>query len=116
MSEEVFDKMRFFEEKEVVGELGRKKILVAKEPMTQEQARLVYPYRPYNKYAESHWGGDTYYDDVCLLLNSLAKRCKMCHAPTKNKLLDKEGRCPDCNGDAHYSSGRTRGINPHSKS
>jgi hypothetical protein len=50
----------------------------------------------YSKYAETRWGGNELYDDVCLLLNDLAKRCKTCKAPTKNEYLDKDGNCPDC--------------------
>lgn len=50
----------------------------------------------YSKYAQTRWGGNEYYDDVCLLLNGLAKRCKNCKGPTKLKYLDKFGYCPDC--------------------
>jgi len=76
-------------------------------PMTKEEARQAYPYRRYSKYAESRFGGNTYYDDECLLLNSLAGRCKMCQAPTKRK-YGVNGICPDCDGRAELN-----GTNPH---
>jgi len=75
---------------------------VAVKPMTLEQARLAYPYRRYSKYAESRFGGDGLYDDVCLVINGLAVRCKMCQAPTRKKHLE-EGICPDCDGRAEYN-------------
>jgi hypothetical protein len=97
----------FFKELEVDGKLGHKRIKIAIKPLTGEESRQAYPYRPFSKYAESRFGGDTYYDDVCLVLNGLASRCKMCQAPTKNKFLH-EGICPDCDGRAEYN-----GKNPH---
>jgi len=100
----------FFEEIEVDGKRGHRKIRVAIKPMTKEEARQAYVYRPHSKYAESRFGGDTYCDDVCLMLNGLAFRCKMCQAPTKKDFLH-EGICPDCDGRAEYN-----GKNPHKQS
>ena len=95
----------FFEQREVGP--NHRKIWVAIRPMTQEQARQAYPYRPHSKYAESRFGGDTFYDDFCLILGGRATRCKMCQAPTKNNgLLD--GVCADCDGRSQYN-----GTNPH---
>jgi len=81
---------------------------VAVRPMTKEQARQAYPYRkPYSKYAESMFGGDTYCDDECLLLNRLAGRCRMCQAPTRRR-FGVNGVCPDCDGRSELN-----GTNPH---
>ena len=55
----------FFETKKVNG----RNVLVAVVPMTMEQARQAYPYRPYSRYAESKFGGNTHYDDFAVLLN-----------------------------------------------
>lgn len=96
----------FFEKREDDRTTSRKsKVIIRK--MTKEQARQVFPYRPYSKYSESFFGGDTLYDDVCLLLNGLAIRCKMCMAPTKKEYLE-EGICPDCDGRSEYN-----GTDPH---
>jgi len=35
-------------------------------------------------------------DEICLLLNGDAKRCKKCKRATRIKHLDSEGLCPDC--------------------
>jgi hypothetical protein len=66
------------------------------EPLTLSEAREIYPYRPYSKYAESRHGGDIHADDETLLKNGIAKRCSMCQAPTKLIYLSPD--CPDCNG------------------
>lgn len=103
---ETFSIREFFEEREV-GRERTKRALVAIKSMTREQARLAYPYRPYSKYSESRFGGDTLYDDVCLILNRLATRCKMCHAPTRNEYLLGD-MCPDCDGRSAWN-----GTDPH---
>jgi hypothetical protein len=95
----------FFAEKETKSGI----LTIAVKPMTREQAREAYPYRPASKYSESRFGGNTLYDDICLLLNGLAARCRMCQAPTKNQYLV-EGMCPDCNGRS-----QANGTNPHEK-
>lgn len=82
---------------------------VAIKPMDEEQARQAYTYRPYSKYSESRWGGNTLIDDVCLVINNEAHRCKMCQAPTKKKYLE-DDVCPDCDGRAECN-----GYNPHQK-
>ena len=98
----------FFQEREMEGDDGqRKKVRVVIKPKTKEQARQLFPYRPFSKYSESRWGGDGLYDDICLLINGLAVRCKMCRAPTQNKFLE-DGVCPDCDGRAEFS-----GYNPY---
>ncbi len=67
-------------------------------PMTKEEARIVFPYRPHSPYSESRWSSANHlYDDTCLLLNGHLKRCKMCQAPTAPDLLRGEA-CPDCSG------------------
>lgn len=35
-------------------------------------------------------------DEVCLLLNGLARRCKKCELAVRVKYLDESGLCPDC--------------------
>ena len=95
----------FFQEREILA----KKVKVVIKPMTQEQARQLFPYRPFSKYAESRWGGDTLYDDVCMVINGLATRCKMCRAPTKNQYLE-NGVCPDRDGRSEFL-----GYDPHRK-
>lgn len=105
------DLTEFFEEQKFdtgLGILRRTVTLkVAVKPMTREQARQAYPYRPQDKYSESHWGGNTLEDDVCLVINGRARRCKMCQAPTRNQFLA-DDICPDCDSRAEYS-----GYNPH---
>ncbi|MFH1451675.1 MAG: hypothetical protein ABIF88_00700 [archaeon] len=92
-----------------VEEVRGKKITVVKKRMTQEQAREMFPYRPFSKYSESRFGGNELYDDVCLLLNGLARRCTGCSAPTKNDYLS-ENYCPDCDGRSEYN-----GTDPREK-
>ncbi len=82
-------------------------VWVAAHPMTRDQARQTYPYRPESKYSESRFGGNTLYDDVCLLLSGRASKCIMCQAPTQNKYLENR-ICPDCDGRSEYN-----GKNPH---
>jgi hypothetical protein len=84
------------EEKTQKAVLGGKEVTIVVKPLTQSEAREMFPYRPYNKYTESRFGGNNLYDDVCLLLNGLAERCPMCQAPTKNDYLNPN--CPDCDG------------------
>ena len=53
------------------------------------------PPRP--KDGKSPWLEETeLVDEVCLLLNGLAKRCVKCKRATRIKHLDSQGRCPDC--------------------
>lgn len=79
----------------------KRAVTVVKESMTKEEARQMYPYRPFNRYSESRFGGNTLMDDTAILLNDFGNRCKMCRAPTIIKYL-KEGICPDCDGRAEY--------------
>jgi len=79
------------------GKHTNKTVKIVTVPMDKEQARAAFKYRPATKYAESRFGGDGIYDDICLLLNGMATRCEMCQAPTKNSYL-KDGTCPDCDG------------------
>lgn len=72
-------------------------------PLTREEARELFPYRPYSKYAESRFGGNELADDVALLLNELAKRCQICLAPTRNEYLV-DNLCPDCDGRSEYTT------------
>ncbi len=85
---------------------GPRWLLVAVKKMTKAEARVAYPYRPNNKYSESRFGGGNLMDDTAMLLNSTAKRCSMCEAPTKTHYL-LEDKCPDCSGWAQIS-----GIDP----
>jgi|GEM_PF-6017154 len=83
-------------------------VKVAIKPMTEEQAREAYPYRPYSKYSESYFGGDNMVDDKGLLSGGVAKRCKMCQATTRDRYLNSDGICPDCDGRSEYN-----GTDPH---
>ena len=52
------------------------------------------PPRPSGK---SKWLEDNAFaDEVCLLLNGLAKRCKSCKLAVRTKYLNENGLCPDC--------------------
>ena len=78
-------------------------------PAAMEKARKVFARRPFSKYAETRFGGNSLADDACLLINGSARRCKMCQAPTRREFLDK-GTCPDCDGRSEYN-----GANPFVK-
>ena len=93
------------ERKEVDFGEGNRTVTIVTTPLTKEEAREMFHYRPMI-YAESRFGGDQLADDVALLLNELAQRCRMCTAPTRKKYLNEE-ICPDCNGLSEYS-----GVNP----
>lgn len=98
------------EEREVCWSKGRKIITVVISPMTKEEARAEYPYRPVYKGFESRFGSNnTMVDDRALLLSEAGKRCKMCRAATlKEYLID--GICPDCDGRSEYN-----GTDPRQK-
>ena len=87
--------------------LHGKTVGVVIKPMTQEQARQMFPYRPASKYSESVFGGNNLVDDVALLLNELAKRCEMCATTTKNRYL-RNKICPDCDGRTEYNGANPR--------
>ena len=93
-------------ERKFYGE-SQKEVTVVVFPMTVEESRIMFPYRPRSNYAESMFGGNNLVDDTALLLNGLAKRCKMCKAPTKLKYLD-ESSCPDCDGRSEYNGRNPR--------
>jgi len=95
-------KVPFFEVRDGV------KVIVR--PMTGDEARVIFPYRPLSKTVESNFGGDQDYDDICMLINRIAMRCKMCQAPTKKEHLE-NGTCPDCDGRSERS-----GTDPHKRS
>ena len=82
-------------------ETVEKFIKVIVRPMTKEEARVEFSYRPFSKYSESRFGGDSLFDDRALLISGKGKRCKMCQAVTKLKRL-KDDICPDCDGCAEY--------------
>lgn len=85
----------------------RKKVRIVVRSMTKEEARRVFPYRPFSKYAESRFGGNIFVDDILLLINSNGKRCSMCSAPTKNDYLIRD-ICPDCDGRSELNGGSPR--------
>lgn len=95
-------------EKRIIGE-GQTGVTIITRPLSKDEAREMFPYRPLNKYAESRFGGDNLADDIALLLGKDAKRCVVCQAPTKNRYLTKE-ICPDCDGRSEYN-----GTNPRAK-
>jgi len=84
-------------------------VTIVNVPLTQKEARELFPYRPHDKYSESRFGGDNLMDDFALLLNKSGTRCQMCQAPTKNRYLIKR-TCPDCDGRSEYN-----GTNPREK-
>ena len=88
----------FYDEREIDG----KKVKVIIRQMTKEEARKVFPYRPYSKYSESRFGGNSLCDDISLLVGGDATRCKMCKAPTLNKYII-GCVCPDCDGRSERS-------------
>jgi len=69
--------------KELAGSLGTKEVTVVTEPITTEEAREMFPYRPYSKHSESCFGGNNMTDDSYLLLNGHAQRCRMCRVTTR---------------------------------
>ncbi|MEI6042590.1 MAG: hypothetical protein WCQ00_03430 [bacterium] len=93
-----------FFEKQIVDE---REVLVATKPMTSEQAREIYPYRPFSKYSESGWSGNNQMDDSALLMNELAVLCKICRAATGKKFV-LSGVCPDCNGRSERHANNPR--------
>lgn len=90
------------------GKTDKREVIVIKTPLTLNEAREMFPYRPASKYAESRFGGNNFEDDECLLLNGHAERCGTCQAPTKREYLSPN--CPDCDGRSEYN-----GTNPRAK-
>jgi len=84
------------------GRKGSKEITILVNPLTKEETREMFPYRPNNTYSESRFGGNNMTDDTALLLGGDAKKCTMCLAPTYIKYLIK-GICPDCDGRSEYN-------------
>ena len=97
-------------EKRIIGD-KRKEVIIVVKPLTKTEAREMYPYRPYNKYSESRFGiGNGMVDDIALLLNGNAKRCKMCAAPIRKEYLI-SNICPDCDGRSEYNGTDPRSTN-----
>ncbi len=97
----------FFEIREV-GKKGKKAKVILR-PMDKHLARVIFPYRPFNKYSETRFGGNHLMDDIALLLAEIATRCSMCNAPTKKEHII-NGVCPDCDGRSEAD-----GTDPHQK-
>lgn len=76
-------------------EINGKKVKILTRRMEREDARKVFPYRPYSKYSESLFGGDERDDDIHLIVSMEATWCGLCNAPTRNQCLH-DGICPDC--------------------
>lgn len=52
---------------------------------------------PQLREGKSPWLGDNeLVDEIALLLNDLAKRCKKCKRVTHVRYLDSNQHCPDC--------------------
>lgn len=96
-------------QKIVYGEKRKREVTIVIKPLTQDESREMFPYRPHDKYSESRFGGNNLVDDIALLLTGLAKRCKMCQAPTK--IAYSSPYCPDCDGRSEYN-----GKDPRAKS
>ena len=94
------------EEKTEQRSMGKLKVTIVTSPLTKEEAREMFSYRPHNKYSESRFGGNNLADDFVILLNKDAIRCKRCQAPTRNEYLS-DKTCPDCDGRSEYN-----GTNP----
>ncbi|MBL7147657.1 MAG: hypothetical protein ISS82_02420 [Nanoarchaeota archaeon] len=90
------------EKRTIRGKHGIKDVTVMTSPLTKEESRAMFPYRPYNKYSESRFGGNTLTDDRALLLSGNAIRCEMCRAPTYKTYLE-DNVCPDCDGRSEYN-------------
>ena len=88
---------------------GRCTVTVVTAPLTMEEAREMFPYRPNNGYSESRFGGNTMTDDIALLIAEVAQKCGMCAAPTCEKYLN-EDICPDCDGRSEYNGTDPRKI------
>jgi len=86
---------------------GSKEVTIIVIPLTKEEAREMYSYRPNSPYSESRFGGNNMTDDPALLLGGDAKGCKMCLAPTRVKYLT-EDICPDCDGRSEYNGNDPR--------
>jgi hypothetical protein len=85
------------------------KIKIIQVPMSMEEARKIFPYRPFSKHAETRHGGNSLLDDKDLLRINFARPCTMCSAPTK-KLYLVNDVCPDCDGRAERA-----GKNPYAE-
>lgn len=94
--------------KKVLDEKRKIEVTVVITPLTESEARQMFPYRPHNKYSESRYGGNSLTDDMALLLSGNAKRCGLCQAPTRIEYLSPH--CPDCDGRSEYN-----GTNPRAK-
>jgi len=78
-------------------------------PLTKEEGRRLFQYRPHSKFAESRWGGDWRLNDKKLVAQGKGTPCRMCEAVTHNEIL-LNGTCPDCDGRAEAG-----GKNPYLK-
>jgi hypothetical protein len=94
-------------EKRIIG-ASKKEVTVVIKPLTGEEAREMFPYRPSSKYSESRFGHDSpIFDDFAALLNDKAKRCITCQAPTRLEYI-KDNQCPDCDGRSEYNGKNPR--------
>lgn len=82
-------------------------VKVITRPLTKEESRKIFPYRPFNEHAESRFGGDDLADDEVLIKNRIAVPCKMCGAATRKGYIILE-TCPDCDGGSEVN-----GKDPH---
>ena len=71
--------------------------VIALRKLSLEESRDAYRYRPFSKYAESHYGGSFCANDQELLASKRGFRCEKCLAVTLIKFLNL-GVCPDCDG------------------
>ena len=89
--------------KKIIYGKKRKEVIVIAVPLTNEEARNMFLYRPYSRYSESMFGGgNTFLDDFALLMNGKSKGCGMCQAPTRTEYLI-DNTCPDCDGRLEYN-------------
>ena len=95
-------------------EVNGKTVKVITRSLTLEESRREFPYRPFSKFAESRFGGNSLLPDETLLSIRGAKRCNLCHAPTKKSYLT-FGVCPDCSGIAEIEGKDPRSPTPPQK-
>ncbi len=78
------------------------KLRVIIDPMTLEESRQQFPYRPFAKNSESiYLTNEKNLPEWLLILNGKAIRCGTCYAATDIKYLKETSKsllCPDCDG------------------
>ncbi len=84
---------------------GKVKVII--DPMTLDESRGQFPYRPFKENSESVWLiNEQNLPEWLLILNGKAIRCGKCYAATEIRYLKYSSKtlvCPDCDGRAEAS-------------